>query len=73
MRQSLDPGGAADDDGTSGRRGVGADDAANPSQIPEVVTVVSQHGRPDDGSDASPFSNVELFVPLKPSSNGRKG
>lgn len=33
---------------------------------PEVITVVSQHGRPDDGSDASPFSNVELFVPLKP-------
>jgi heavy metal efflux system protein len=32
----------------------------------EVVTVVSQHGRPDNGSDASPFSNVELFVPLKP-------
>lgn len=35
-------------------------------RYPEVVTVVSQHGRPDDGSDASPFSNVELFVPLKP-------
>jgi heavy metal efflux system protein len=33
---------------------------------PEVITAVSQHGRPDDGSDASPFSNVELFVPLKP-------
>ncbi|MGO9841503.1 MAG: efflux RND transporter permease subunit [Candidatus Acidiferrales bacterium] len=33
---------------------------------PEVVTVISQHGRPDDGSDASPFSNVELFAPLKP-------
>ena len=33
---------------------------------PEVVHVASQHGRPDDGSDASPFSNVELFVPLKP-------
>ena len=33
---------------------------------PEVDTVVSQHGRPDNGSDASPFSNVELFVPLKP-------
>ena len=29
------------------------------------VTVVSQHGRPDNGSDASPLSNVELFVPLK--------
>jgi heavy metal efflux system protein len=35
-------------------------------QYPEVITVVSQHGRPDDGSDASPFSNVELDVPLKP-------
>jgi heavy metal efflux system protein len=33
---------------------------------PQVITVVSQHGRPDDGSDAAPFSNVELFVPLKP-------
>ena len=33
---------------------------------PEVKTVVSQHGRPDDGSDAAPFSNVELFAPLKP-------
>jgi cobalt-zinc-cadmium resistance protein CzcA len=35
-------------------------------RYPEVVTVISQHGRPDNGSDASPFSNVELFVPLKP-------
>jgi cobalt-zinc-cadmium resistance protein CzcA len=33
---------------------------------PEVRTVVSQHGRPDNGSDPSPFSNVEMFVPLKP-------
>jgi len=33
---------------------------------PQVVTVTSQHGRPDNGTDASPFSNVELFVPLKP-------
>ena len=33
---------------------------------PEVLTVTSQHGRPDNGSDASPFSNVELFAPLKP-------
>ena len=32
----------------------------------EVVTVISQHGRPDNGSDPSPFSNVEMFVPLKP-------
>jgi cobalt-zinc-cadmium resistance protein CzcA len=33
---------------------------------PEVITVTSQHGRPDDGSDASGFNNVELFCPLKP-------
>jgi heavy metal efflux system protein len=33
---------------------------------PEVLTVVSQHGRPDNGSDPSPFANVELFAPLKP-------
>lgn len=33
---------------------------------PEVVTVVSQHGRPDNGSDAAGFNNAELFVPLKP-------
>src|ERR1700692_2061447 len=32
---------------------------------PEIVTVISQHGRPDNGSDPSPFSNVEMFVPLK--------
>jgi heavy metal efflux system protein len=40
---------------------------------PEVITVVSQHGRPDDGSDASPFSNVELFAPLKPFDQWPKG
>jgi cobalt-zinc-cadmium resistance protein CzcA len=33
---------------------------------PEVVTVTSQQGRPDDGSDAAGFSNAEFFVPLKP-------
>jgi heavy metal efflux system protein len=40
---------------------------------PEVITVVSQHGRPDNGSDPSPFSNVELFVPLKPHNEWRAG
>jgi cobalt-zinc-cadmium resistance protein CzcA len=40
---------------------------------PEVITVISQHGRPDDGSDASGFYNVELFVPLKPFDEWRKG
>jgi cobalt-zinc-cadmium resistance protein CzcA len=33
---------------------------------PEVITVVSQHGRPDNGSDAAGFYNAEFFVPLKP-------
>jgi heavy metal efflux system protein len=33
---------------------------------PEVITVVSQHGRPDNGSDAAGFFNAEFFAPLKP-------
>ena len=32
---------------------------------PEVETVISQHGRPDDGTDATGFFNAEFFVPLK--------
>ncbi len=42
-------------------------------RYPEVVTVMSQHGRPDDGSDASPLSNVELFAPLRPPSQWPRG
>ena len=55
----------------------GIDKVARMRQIlgthPEVLTVVSQHGRPDDGSDASGFYNVELFVPLKPFDDWRSG
>ena len=40
---------------------------------PEVETVVSQHGRPDDGTDATGFFNVEYFVPLKPFGEWPKG
>jgi cobalt-zinc-cadmium resistance protein CzcA len=40
---------------------------------PEVETVVSQHGRPDDGTDASGFFNAEFFVPLKPFDTWPKG
>ena len=40
---------------------------------PEVITVFSQHGRPDDGSDASPLSNVELFAVLKPPEQWPRG
>ncbi|HYA86720.1 MAG TPA: efflux RND transporter permease subunit [Nitrospirota bacterium] len=42
-------------------------------RFPEVTTVTSQHGRPDDGSDAAPFSNVELFAVLKPPDQWRTG
>lgn len=31
---------------------------------PEVQTVISQNGRPDDGTDATGFFNAEFFVPL---------
>src|SRR5215471_16733228 len=40
---------------------------------PEVVTVVSQQGRPDDGTDATGFFNAELFAPLKAQSEWRSG
>ena len=32
----------------------------------EVLTVVSQLGRPDDGTDVAGFQNIELFAPLMP-------
>jgi cobalt-zinc-cadmium resistance protein CzcA len=35
-------------------------------RFPEAVTVISQNGRPDDGTDATSFFNAEFFVPLKP-------
>ena len=34
--------------------------------FPEVENVISQNGRPDDGTDATGFFNCEFFVPLKP-------
>jgi cobalt-zinc-cadmium resistance protein CzcA len=36
------------------------------ADTPEVDAVVSQHGRPDDGTDAAGFFNAEFFAPLKP-------
>jgi cobalt-zinc-cadmium resistance protein CzcA len=40
---------------------------------PEIVRVVSQHGRPDDGTDLAGFNNIELFAPLKPYGEWRRG
>jgi cobalt-zinc-cadmium resistance protein CzcA len=39
---------------------------------PEVESVVSQHGRPDDGTDAAGLFNAEFFAPLKPVSQWPK-
>jgi len=41
--------------------------------FPEVTTVISQHGRPDDGTDATGFFNVEFFAPLKPFAQWPRG
>ncbi len=41
--------------------------------FPEVESVVSQHGRPDDGTDAAGFFNAEFFAPLKPAEQWRAG
>jgi cobalt-zinc-cadmium resistance protein CzcA len=41
--------------------------------FPEVESVVSQHGRPDDGTDAAGAFNAEFFAPLKPASEWPAG
>lgn len=38
------------------------------ASFPEVTQVVSQMGRPDDGTDVSTFNNSEFLVDLKPAS-----
>jgi cobalt-zinc-cadmium resistance protein CzcA len=42
------------------------------ANFPEVKQVVSQLGRPDDGSDASGFYNTEFFVDLLPREKWRQ-
>src|SRR5579863_6447642 len=41
------------------------------ASFPEVKTVVSQVGRPDDGTDTGGFGNTEYFVDLKPKDQWR--
>ena len=41
--------------------------------VPEVETVVSQQGRPDDGTDATGYFNAEFFAPLRPEKRWRAG
>jgi cobalt-zinc-cadmium resistance protein CzcA len=39
---------------------------------PEATNVVTQIGTPDDGTDPNNYSNIEVFVDLKPQSQWRK-
>ena len=41
------------------------------ASFPEVTKVVSQSGRPDDGTDTTGFFNTEYFVDLKPKDEWR--
>src|SRR5208283_1142576 len=41
------------------------------ASFPEVKTVVSEVGRPDDGTDTGGFGNTEYFVDLKPKEDWR--
>jgi cobalt-zinc-cadmium resistance protein CzcA len=41
--------------------------------VPEVVTVVSKAGQPEDGTDPKTISMAELFVDLKPAEQWRPG
>src|SRR6202522_1923245 len=41
------------------------------ASFPEVTTVVSQVGRPDDGTDTGGFGNTEYFIDLKPKDQWR--
>lgn len=41
------------------------------ASYPEVTQVVSQMGRPDDGTDVSTFNNSEFLVDLRPESQWR--
>jgi cobalt-zinc-cadmium resistance protein CzcA len=40
-------------------------------EFPEVVTITSQQGRPDDGTDSAGFFNAEFFIPLRPQDEWR--
>lgn len=41
--------------------------------VPEVRSVISKIGRPDDGTDPKMFNSAEIFVALRPDSEWRAG
>src|SRR5262249_51778808 len=42
-------------------------------RTPEVGTVISKSGRPEDGTDPKPINMAEVFVDLKPPSQWKRG
>jgi cobalt-zinc-cadmium resistance protein CzcA len=42
-------------------------------QVPEVATVISKVGRPDDGTDPKIFSSAEFYVEMRPPAQWRSG
>jgi heavy metal efflux system protein len=42
-------------------------------RVPEVRTVISKAGRPEDGTDPKPINMIECFVDLKPVKQWRRG
>ena len=42
-------------------------------QVPEVATVISKVGRPDDGTDPKIFSSAEFYVEMRPAQQWRSG
>ncbi len=41
--------------------------------FPEVAHVISQEGRPNDGTDVTTFNNLEFYAPLKPQREWPRG
>jgi cobalt-zinc-cadmium resistance protein CzcA len=41
-------------------------------RFPEVTSVISQAGRPEDGTDPKPINMVEIFVDLRPQSEWKR-
>ncbi|MFN9771467.1 MAG: efflux RND transporter permease subunit [Burkholderiales bacterium] len=43
------------------------------TSVPEVASVISKVGRPDDGTDPKIFNSAEFFVEMRPEERWRKG
>ena len=55
-----------------GQRSDCAQHARDPAAVPEVRSVISKAGRPEDGTDPKPINMAEIFVDLKPPSEWKR-